>query len=747
MPIITISHLKREALSLFNTRNYLAGVLKLYEIWLLEDADAKAIFDGNHSFPTNYFQPEMLEAITKNAINKQDRFCLSLCYFAGIGVDKSYRLAENILISLVQETYAPGIFLLGWLYYKDRIRLETSLQNRKRHAVKLCQQAAEMNYAPAQVCIALLYRRGKWVGTDMTKEARYALAANLLKHAAKTSNVNALNCLGLMLGEAEIGLDNTLAQRNSLAFQLFSAGAQVGFGSALSNLACMYDNGQAGLNMSEENRNLRAISLYEDAIKTGNYISAWNLALLYKNKQNLKSALKFFSISASLSDVHSKGFQTSIDGIKAIKNNGQVILGTYALERALASHDKEMSEKCRALFAFTRPSDYLLFFDEDIKTFGIHDVYSTMLVEKLSFFANAILDLEEQERFSLVTLTLKIFHAYLQGEFKIGFTEDLIPIELRLEKLKPFLNALFVTPLLDYLMVYKKKIDADLRSIAKLMLCSLLLLDLSSQIDTILTCFRFITHLDESILFWQDEQIRDNIIRLLCGFFTNGHYMMMDMVTSHDLKTSDLKTLVERAMRKSIPMDIQEGSGFASAAPLDRYPRIAEVANVAEVIEVDELGLSFMGLYGISLIDVELVHRKIEELFNALLSRTPRPSIGFLGWPRAVSVSVPVPCSTDSLLHQVLVLKRTKLSHEILIGLLRLKNKLAQMPADTQDKLFLASKALVNATIDKRQSLEMGCEELALEPEAEPNIEPKTQLQLPVDKEDDTSGYHFWGWK
>ncbi|HHT0591916.1 TPA: tetratricopeptide repeat protein, partial [Legionella anisa] len=481
---------------------------------------------------------KVLEARTTSGDSTED-FKLGLCYLSGIGIAQSDEKAQELFSILAGKHHAPTQNLLGWMYIEGRAGKELSQDERDDKVVKLYLQAASAGLAPAQYNLAWMYQNNR-AGKELTQDTRDDKAAQLYRQAATAGDASAQN-----------------------------------------NLAWMYLKGRAGKELSQNERDDKAVQLYLQAIRAEHASAAWSLAVFYQ-KSNSDLAFKYFSIAAILYRTANVDVQQCITKIHRFPASA---LKDYALARIHQLDSEAIARQCVAFKALKRPSDCLLFINEDLERLGDNTTYLRSVFEKLSSFANESSVLALTEKAALAKLLLKMMTHLSQGD-----TSTVLTVEAQLEPIQPYCTLL-VKHQLELFLHFDNEAKADLEELATQLLSCVMLLDTRHHPEFIHMLAKLLAAIPDDSAFWQE--INNNLIRLFIAAFSNGEQPML------------IKKQFSPPQFKALLMHIIQ-------APLD-------AALDDEPPAIDEAGLQMMKQYGVS-IDIPAITKQV------IQQQTTRPA-------------------------------------------------------------------------------------------------------------------------
>lgn len=280
-------------------------------------------------------------------------------------------------------------------------------------------------------------------------------------------------------------------------------------------------------------------------------------------------ALKYYSMAAILylSTYSSLQFQMMIDDIMSFQESK---LRTYALARARAKEGAHLFEQqWAALRALEKPSDYLLFVDDDMKHFGGNPAYREVLFNKLCSFVADASDFEEKERVSLLKLTLKIIGIQLNNCTRMA--KDLIVIQLK--QIEPYLKKLFHVNLNFYLAGTDTEINASVLNSSVKILSLLLALDLPQHQELLHLFSTLIIKIPESSAFWHN--CNHKLIHLLCAVFTDGQYSVIQS-NKNGLDPEQFKALFMHVSRLIVSRLSVANNSEESGLEIDTPPLLAD---------------------------------------------------------------------------------------------------------------------------------------------------------------------------
>ncbi|QLZ68927.1 sel1 repeat family protein [Legionella sp. PC1000] len=528
----------QKALLLIKEGNNLDGVLALYEAWMSGSLSAALFFKKNESLDTIPLTQEVLEARTRSRDSTED-FKLGLCYLSGIGIAQSDEKAQELFSILAEKHHAPAQNLLAWMYRNNRAGKELSQDERDDKAVKLYLQAATAGYAPAQNNLALMYQNNR-AGKELSQN-----------------------------------------ERDDKAVKLYLQAATAGDAPAQSNLAWMYENNRAGKELSQNERDDKVVQLYLQAIRAAHASAAWNLAVFYR-KNNTGLALKYFSIAAILYRTADVDVQRCITQINSFPASA---LKDYALARIHRLDSKAIATQCAAFKALQRPSDCLLFINEDLERLGANHTYLRSVFEKLSSFAHESSVLALTEKVALAKLLLKMMAHLSQGD-----NSKVLTVEAQLETIQPYCTLL-VKHQLEVLLHLDNEAKSDLEALATQLLSYVMLLDTRQHREFIHMFAKLLVAIPDDSAFWQENN--NNLIRFLIAAFSHGAQPMLIKKQCSPLQFKALLIHIIQA-----PLD----------AALDDEPPA-----------IDEAGLQMMKQYGVS-IDIPAITKQV------IQQQTTRPA-------------------------------------------------------------------------------------------------------------------------
>nr|WP_255666688.1 hypothetical protein [Legionella sp. 8cVS16] len=281
------------------------------------------------------------------------------------------------------------------MYIEGRAGKELSQDERDDKAVQLYLQAATAGDVPAQSNLAWMYQNNR-AGKELSQNERDDKAVQLYLQAIRAAHASAAWNLAVFYRKNNTGL----------ALKYFSIAAILYRPADVDVQQCITQikSFPAGKELSQNERDDKAVQLYLQAIRAAHASAAWNLAVFYR-KNNTGLALKYFSIAAILYRPADVDVQQCITQIKSFPASA---LKDYALARIHRLDSKAIATQCAAFKALQRPSDCLLFINEDLERLGANHTYLRSVFEKLSSFAHESSVLALTEKVALAKLLLKM---------------------------------------------------------------------------------------------------------------------------------------------------------------------------------------------------------------------------------------------------------------------------------------------------------------------------------------------------
>ena len=267
--------------------------------------------------------------------------------------------------------------------------------------------------------------------------------------------------------------------------------------------------------------------------------------------------------------------------------------------------------------------------------------------------------LDHAEKLSLVRLILKYLNHQLTD--KKWYFADLVPQVLTTSI--TLCNLLFKYELQTYLPLLKdKQTNEALANIAANLL-SILIMEHSHQRKLTLLFIKLLVTLPASAAIWQEA----NLVRLCCALMTCGQYLL-SQVNIH-LSPDQLKTLLMHCSHQQVG-----GIG------LDE-----------EELRVDETGLMLMSRYGIALVDQQTVQQQTQTIINRFSATSST-------LPLLEKLHQHHSSRFNPLMQALDFIVKTKENHKVLLHLLQLNDKLANIPSEQIDDLCTqTTQLLVNA--------------------------------------------------
>ncbi|WP_082654117.1 tetratricopeptide repeat protein, partial [Legionella anisa] len=403
---------------------------------------------------------------------------------------------------------------LAWMYQNNRAGKELTQDKRDIAAVQLYLQAATAGDTSAQNNLACMYEEGR-AGKELSQDKRDVEAVQLYLQAATAGYAPAQYNLACMYEEGRAGKELTQDKRDIAAVKLYLQAATAGDPSAQSNLAWMYLDGRAGKELSQNERDDKAVQLYLQAIRAEHASAAWSLAFFYQ-KNNTDLALKYFSIAAILYRTANVDVQRCITKINSFPASA---LKDYALARIHQLDSEAIARQCVSFKALKRPSDCLLFINEDLERLGDNTTYLRSVFEKLSSFANESSVLALTEKAALAKLLLKMMTHLSQGD-----TSNVLTVEAQLEPIQPYCTLL-VKHQLELFLHFDNEAKSDLEELATQLLSCVMLLDTRQHREFIHMFAKLLVAIPDDSAFWQENN--NNLIRLLIAAFSHGEQPML----------------------------------------------------------------------------------------------------------------------------------------------------------------------------------------------------------------------------
>ena len=656
MPILLpYEPLTERAFALIDEGNSLEGIHELYNAWLSGSYQAKRIFEGVASIDANQFAP-MAAKYCKESVDDETSFRLGLCHLTGVGVPKSYSRAEAILTALSEKGITKAQNNLGWMYREGRAGLELKSQaERDVIAFEWYTQAARAGFAAAQNNLGWMYRKG-CAGLELKSQAkRDVIAVEWYNQAARAGLAAAQYGLAWMYQEGRAGLElESQAERDVIAVKWYTQAAQTGFALAQNNLARMYKYRRAGLELSQAERDVIVIEWYLKAVQSYDATAAWNLAMFYKKQNKELNALNFLSIAAYLYGKSAQDTQDIIQGLTYFKDSP---IKNYAQARIHTVMNDDAAVQCAALDELQKPSEYELLFDCDMQMLQKNPKFMKALLNRVSQYASQSNTLDHAEKLSLVRLILKYIDNQLKNQYLENVASEALDISTELCDLL-FNHGLHVyLPLL----VDDKETDKTLATVVSSLL-SFLIMEHSHKHKLTLLFIKLLVILPANAAIWQE----DNLVRLCCALMTCGQYTLSQVNTQ--LLPDQLKTLLMHCSHQQV------GS-----------KRLDE-----DELKVDETGLIIMSRYGIALVD-QTVQQQAQTIINRFSATSSAlPMLNKLHQHHSPRL--------NPLMKELDFIVKTKDNHKVLIHLLQLNDKLANIPSEHFDDLCIqTAQLLVNS--------------------------------------------------
>ena len=516
---------------------------------------------------------------------------------------------------------------------------------------------SEKGITKAQLMLAKILIMGG-TGLELQSQARRDVKAfKWLIQPARAGLAAAQAELAWMYQMGRAGLElESQTERDIIAVEWYTQAAQAGFPKAQNNLAYMYYFRRAGLELSNQMRHDLAIEWHLKAVQSYNATAAWNLAILYKKQNKELNALNYLSIAAYL---YGKSAQDIQDIIQALTHFNDSPIKNYAQARIHTVMNDDASVQCAALNGLQKPSEYELLFNYDMQMLQKNPTFMKALLNRLSHYASQSNTLDHAEKLSLVRLILKYINHQLNH--KTWYFADLVPQVVATSI--TLCDLLFEYELQTYLPLLKDKETNDALANITSNLLGILIMEHLHQRKLALLFMKLLVTLPASAAIWHEA----NLVRLCCALMTCGQYTLSQVNTQ--LSPDQLKTLLMHCSHQQV-----------GSKSLDE-----------DELKVDETGLMLMSCYGIALVDQTTVQQQAQNIINRFSATSSAlPMLNKLHQHHSPRL--------NPLMQALDFIVKTKDNHKVLINLLQLNDKLANIPSEHFDDLCIqTAQLLVNS--------------------------------------------------
>jgi TPR repeat protein len=244
----------------------------------------------------NVISKEICNLLSNDQNDSDSIFIFGYFNYVGIGTDKNFKKAFNLLCNASKHDHILAQYFLGECYQNG-----TGTMRNEKLAFEYFERIANKNYAIGQVSVGNCYADGLGVEKDLKK------AFDWYEKAVENGNEAAMHNLGLFYlnGNEFIEIDY------QKAFELFQKSAEREHLNGMTMLGYCYDYG-IGIDIDEQ----KAFELYQKAANLGNSTAQFNLASMYeKIEKDVDQAIYWYKQSAK------QGYENAQNQLEKLRSN------------------------------------------------------------------------------------------------------------------------------------------------------------------------------------------------------------------------------------------------------------------------------------------------------------------------------------------------------------------------------------------------------------------------------------------